>query len=99
MLTCQQRKERRTRRLAGHPEVFAKSVIEFEAISGSGHERPLDDGLAAIVRVLCHQRDAIAHFKTALKIKPDLADARSNLKILSAYRPGDTAREIHIDVK
>lgn len=43
--------------------------------------------------------EAIAHFKVALQIKPDLADARTNLENLSAYIRADIKKNINIDFK
>lgn len=76
------------------------AIVHFqEALRIKSDFADAHNGLGAAMVSKGKIPEAIAHFETALKIKPDLADARANLKILSAYRSGDTAREIHIDVK
>ena len=51
MFTGQQRKQRRAGWLAAGPEIFAKSVVQLEAIAIASHQSSLDDRRAVVVRI------------------------------------------------
>ena len=49
--------------LAAGPEIFAKSVVQLEAISIASHQRSLNDRRAVVMRICRLQNDAIADLK------------------------------------